>query len=63
MPLTAVMITMLSPTAMRKNPRTQLIRGSGRFQVDLMENGRTVLAGSADELSRHEHVRKVYLGV
>ena len=29
----------------------------------ILENGRTVLAGSADELSRHEHVRKVYLGV
>jgi branched-chain amino acid transport system ATP-binding protein len=29
----------------------------------ILENGRTVLAGSADELSRHEHVKRVYLGV
>jgi branched-chain amino acid transport system ATP-binding protein len=29
----------------------------------ILENGRTVLAGPADELSRHEHVKRVYLGV
>jgi branched-chain amino acid transport system ATP-binding protein len=29
----------------------------------ILENGRTVLAGAADELSRHEHVKRVYLGV
>ena len=29
----------------------------------ILENGRTVLAGPADEMSRHEHVKRVYLGV
>ena len=29
----------------------------------ILENGRTVLAGAADELARHEHVKRVYLGV
>jgi branched-chain amino acid transport system ATP-binding protein len=29
----------------------------------ILENGRTVLAGRTDELSRHEHVKRVYLGV
>lgn len=29
----------------------------------ILENGRTVLTGRADELSRHEHVRRVYLGL
>lgn len=29
----------------------------------ILENGRTVLSGRTDELSRHEHVKKVYLGM
>jgi branched-chain amino acid transport system ATP-binding protein len=29
----------------------------------ILENGRTVLSGTTDELSRHEHVKKVYLGM
>lgn len=29
----------------------------------ILENGRTVLSGSAEELARHEHVKRVYLGV
>jgi branched-chain amino acid transport system ATP-binding protein len=29
----------------------------------ILENGRTVLSGATDELSRHEHVKKVYLGM
>ena len=29
----------------------------------ILENGRTVLAGDADALSRHEHVKRVHLGV
>ena len=29
----------------------------------ILENGRTVLAGSAEDLARHEHVKRVYLGV
>ncbi len=29
----------------------------------ILENGRTVLSGPTDELSRHEHVKKVYLGM
>jgi branched-chain amino acid transport system ATP-binding protein len=29
----------------------------------ILENGRTVLSGSTEELSRHEHVKKVYLGM
>ncbi|HYX92073.1 MAG TPA: ATP-binding cassette domain-containing protein, partial [Myxococcaceae bacterium] len=29
----------------------------------ILENGRTVLSGSTEELSRHEHVKKLYLGM
>ena len=29
----------------------------------ILENGRTVLSGSTEDLSRHEHVKKVYLGM
>jgi branched-chain amino acid transport system ATP-binding protein len=29
----------------------------------ILENGRTILSGSTEELSRHEHVKKVYLGM
>jgi branched-chain amino acid transport system ATP-binding protein len=29
----------------------------------ILENGRTVLSGETGELSRHEHVKKVYLGL
>jgi branched-chain amino acid transport system ATP-binding protein len=29
----------------------------------ILENGRTVLSGDAGELSRHEHVKRVYLGL
>lgn len=29
----------------------------------ILENGQTVLSGSTDELARHEHVKKVYLGI
>lgn len=29
----------------------------------ILENGRTVLSGTTDELARHEHVKKVYLGM
>jgi len=29
----------------------------------ILENGRTVLSGIASDLARHEHVKKVYLGM
>ncbi|MFB3818009.1 MAG: ABC transporter ATP-binding protein [Candidatus Methylomirabilales bacterium] len=29
----------------------------------ILENGRTVLTGTTEELARHEHVKKVYLGM
>ena len=29
----------------------------------ILENGRTVLSGAASDLARHEHVKKVYLGM
>lgn len=29
----------------------------------ILENGQTVLSGSTEELARHEHVKKVYLGM